>query len=83
MIDNSIGPGEGGWAAALEVINCLDHEIMPDGRGPGQPGGVFHWRVIGIAHPNTDGDIRRVAERPVVDEIVGRAGLGGGQEGGA
>ena len=52
------------------------HDVVPDGRRTGDAGDVLHLRVVVVAHPDAHRQIRRVAHRPVVAEIVGGARLG-------
>ncbi len=51
------------------------HEILPDGRGPAHAGRVHHRREVRVSHPHARHEVRGVADRPVVAEVVGRPGL--------
>src|SRR4029077_8753615 len=55
----------------------LHHELVPDGGGADDAGGVVRQRVVvGIAHPYRRRQARREANGPVVAEVLGGPGLG-------
>ncbi len=49
--------------------------LVPDGGRAGQAGHFLHGLVVAVADPHADDDIGGVADRPVVVEVGGGAGL--------
>ena len=52
---------------------------VPNRRRARQPGGIDHGVAVIIAHPDADRDIARIADGPVVLDVVGGAGLDRGE----
>src|ERR1700716_420255 len=52
------------------------HELMPDGRSPNDPGrAVIEWSRVWIPDPDCRRQGRRVANRPIILEILRRLSL--------
>lgn len=68
-----LGEGVGGI-----TFNYLRDEVVPNRQG-GQDADAarFHWLTIGVAGPNRDSEVGRVAKCPSVAIIIGRAGFEG------
>src|SRR6185437_13517152 len=69
-------------------LHSKDHGVVPDGSGAGHAINLAHRRVVVVADPNAHRvagrawpAIHRVAQRPVVLEVLARAGLVGGRPG--
>src|SRR2546422_2157514 len=55
---------------------CTFDDTVPDGASAGDTNDIVQWRVVGITRPHTHDHVRRVANRPVIDKIIGCPSFG-------
>src|SRR2546425_3173982 len=55
---------------------CTFDDAVPDRASAGDTNDVVQWGVVGITRPHTHDHVRRVANRPVIDKIIGCPSFG-------
>ena len=63
-------------AGGICISQQVFDQVVPDWGGAGNTGDITHRAVIGVADPHADHQVRRIADRPVIAEVRGGAGLG-------
>ena len=75
------GPGDAGRRLELSGLEPGvggEHHVAPDQPGGAGGGAAGHRFVVGVADPDADGQLRGVADCPVVDPHIVLAGVAGG-----
>ena len=71
-----LGPGRGGALAALGQLRrrALD-EVVEDARREVAAADAVHGRIVVVADPDADDEVRRHADEPGIAIVLGRSGL--------
>ena len=76
VLDDAGGGDKRRGLPAGELLNGNIHELRPDRSRTRQPGRALHRGVIRVAHPDTDREIGRETQGPIIPKVIRGPGLG-------